>query len=581
MALTLPTAAAATTEYEDFYESTLAAPCTAADTDIFPTTLPASAIGFLVLDPLGTTPEVIFYNVKGANYVRVPSAVDGEGRGVGNTTPRPYAQGTKIGMYSIAEFFEGIVTGRFMRDGFLQSRHFSAGIDPNSWIGTGETWNYVGNNGQKEYQYVTAGDKTAKYTRGMKLRLPRVITVGTQCADMESTSSQFASKAAPGGFAFTDDFTCEAWIKIESYVTLGEIISKWDGTNGFQFDVNATGVLTIRGFNAGVQRNVSSIGGMPIGEWVHVAGTLDMSGWTSATCKLFVNGIDIPALLNQSGAIVALIQAGNLQVGAANSLNFFDGEISDARVWSTVRTQAQIRDNMHKQLVGNEAGLVAYFKLDGNFNDSTANANNLTGSGGAVATTVDNPLKAVEFGILTDMAFSAGNTTMTLWTGNNHNAPYENLTGIAYTSGRNPVGFPGNEDMWTLKYMHASAGAAGATGSAWLGAAASVGTSNIWLPVGAWAVEAELNWTATGIDMNVALSTSTAAPTDNDMVQRFFSNSAIQKIASVWIKKTFNQTAAASLYFIMNPSGATGSQFRDRTNDPQCFTKVRAKCAYL
>lgn len=491
--ITLPTAANQATEYEDFYESTLSQPVGVGDADIYPTTLPTSEVGFLVIDPLGTTPEIILYTSKGANYVRVPSVADGEGRGVGNTTPRPYEQGTKIGMYSIAEYFEGLANGRFMRDGFLQSRHFSSAIDPNSWIGTGEAWNYVGNNGQKEYQYVTAGDKTTKYQKGMKLRLPRVVAAPTQAADFESTSSQYASRSAPAGLTFTDDFTCEAWVKLESY-SQGGIVSRYAGTNGFIMFLESDGRVTARGYANPNWRGVTSYQTIPLNQWVHIAATNDMSGNTGA---IYINGVSVPVNVASGGAgTAALTQAGNLQVGAFESTSFFDGKIQDVRVWSSVRSATQIRDNMHRYPV-DTTSLVSHFKLDGNFNDSTANANHLTGIAGAVATNVDNPLNAIEFGILTGLSFAAGNTTMTLWTGKKYNAPYENLSGIGYSAAANPYGFDSNVDQWSIDFIWRTGTGNTPNGGGW---SSRLTGSDVVYPAGAW--EQSSSMTLTTVSTN-------------------------------------------------------------------------------
>mgnify|MGYP001616379006 CR=1 FL=1 len=54
------------------------------------------------------------------------------------------------------------------------------------------------------------------------------------------------------------------------------------------------------------------------------------------------------------------------------------GQEDDIRVWNTVRTTTEMDDNDTVQLVGNETGLVAYYKLNNAWTDSTANAFNLT-----------------------------------------------------------------------------------------------------------------------------------------------------------------------------------------------------------
>lgn len=51
---------------------------------------------------------------------------------------------------------------------------------------------------------------------------------------------------------------------------------------------------------------------------------------------------------------------------------FFKGDVEDVRVWTTSRSQAQIQANMNNELMGNELGLLAYYK----FNQGIASANN-------------------------------------------------------------------------------------------------------------------------------------------------------------------------------------------------------------
>lgn len=587
MALTLPAAADKTTEYEDFYESTLAAPITAADTDIYPTTMPASAAGFLVIDPLGTNPEIIYYNVKGASYVRTPSAVDGEGRGVGNTTPRPYDTGTKIGMYSIAEFYEGIVTGLFMRDGFLQSRHFSASIDPNSWIGTGESWNYVGNNGQKEYQYVVAGDKTTKYSDGMRVRMPRITTVSSQSAQFASASTQYAGKASPANLSFTDDFTCETWYNPDTYsgVSQGLISRRNADVSGFSLSITAAGTIEMIGLNAGAYRLYTSAQSIDLTVWNHIAATMDISG---GVYNIYLNGVLIPGALQSLNAMTAIVQpAVDLRLGArkaTDTLELANGKLANTRIWSTVRTAAEIKDNMHKDLVGNEAGLVSYYKCNGNFNDSTANANHLTAQGGAIATYADAPLKAVEFGIITARSFAAGNTTITVYTGNIHNAPRENLNGVGYSAARAPYGFPADKSAWSVK-MYARAD----TGAVSMPAYNSFidTTYQLTVPTGKWRLSRQYGVgqhnTASGaivFKIYVGISSSNYI---EDLTDRTQSGAACNDFDGSTYKCSDITTTSQTIYhmYFVSESGGGVVTYRFYNVVTGTRTSIIAECAYL
>ena len=102
--------------------------------------------------------------------------------------------------------------------------------------------------------------------------------------------------------------------------------------------------------------------------WYHVACVFD----DSATNKtvVYVNGV--PEGVNTSNAVG--INARYLTLGGATfsqelsgttrDYEAFKGRIADVRVWSVARSQAEIVDNYQRRLVGDEAGLLAYWPLD-------------------------------------------------------------------------------------------------------------------------------------------------------------------------------------------------------------------------
>lgn len=343
------------------------------------------------------------------------------------------------------------------------------------------------NKGQREHEVQVLGqDLTDEYSPGMKFKFTRGTAAPTQCADLESTSSQYASRASGSltGITFTDDFTIEAWIKLESYATAGasRIISRYNVT-GWLFSIDATGRLYSETYGGGGNRVSTSYQSIPLNKWVHVAATVDMS---AGSVLMYMDGILVPN--TTTGAGTSFAQAGNLTLGIqSDTLTLpFDGKIADVRIWNTVRNITQIRDNMNQQLVGTETNLVGYWKLNGNFNDSTTNANNLTGSGGAVATNVDNPMKNVEYALLHKIVYSGGNSTLTLFTGNDHTIPNMTLTAPHYSTQKSPYGFPGQTSKWEISILFRAVlshtnPAAGATVQNVLS-----GAIGLVLPVGEW-----------------------------------------------------------------------------------------------
>ena len=95
---------------------------------------------------------------------------------------------------------------------------------------------------------------------------------------------------------------------------------------------------------------------VPVGEWVHVAGTYD-----GTTIKIYVNGE-----LAANGAYTEAINhtTAPLLIGTGAGNYRFKGDIDDASVWNVALTQAQIQADMAHHLAGNEAGLVGYWNFD-------------------------------------------------------------------------------------------------------------------------------------------------------------------------------------------------------------------------
>lgn len=119
----------------------------------------------------------------------------------------------------------------------------------------------------------------------------------------------------------------------------------------------------------------------------HVAVSWDASGHIAT---FFVDGISIGT---STGALTAIADTtAAFSVGcdfgvASAAQKFFDGKIDEVRIWNTERTVAQFYANKEIQIATNSIGLVAYYKLNNDYTDSTANANNLTATNAPVFAT--------------------------------------------------------------------------------------------------------------------------------------------------------------------------------------------------
>ena len=120
------------------------------------------------------------------------------------------------------------------------------------------------------------------------------------------------------------------------------------------------------------------------GSWYHVAATYDGNYQ-----KIYING----TLVKTSSDLNTVLPSGtsNYYIGLSTEA-YFSGRIDEVRIWNDVRTAAEIADNKDDELVGNESGLVAYYKMsDGSgttLTDNSSNSNNgtltnMTTSGGS------------------------------------------------------------------------------------------------------------------------------------------------------------------------------------------------------
>jgi len=161
-------------------------------------------------------------------------------------------------------------------------------------------------------------------------------------------------------------FTAEVWYSTASLADMAMVSTLTTNSNtGFEIhSYEGKPVLTLR--NGGTWLDILSPSAVPANSWNHVALTYD-----GTTAKLYVNG----QLVNSAAIAAANYINGSatLNIGrrASGGLNF-SGSIDEVRMWTTVRTQAEIQNNMYVELAGTESGLLSYYK----FNQGTAGGAN-------------------------------------------------------------------------------------------------------------------------------------------------------------------------------------------------------------
>jgi gliding motility-associated-like protein len=144
-----------------------------------------------------------------------------------------------------------------------------------------------------------------------------------------------------------------------------------------------------------------------INTWNHVALTYDNA---TQTQTLYLNGT---ALTSRFTPSPIQYSAGNLSIGSDIDFNnpggFFQGNIDEVRIWNVARTEAEIQATLNEVLVGNEPGLVAYYKMDETGQGAGINVQNSATSTGAV-------LNGTTFGTACTPIFTVLTPTITSFT---------------------------------------------------------------------------------------------------------------------------------------------------------------------
>jgi|GEM_PF-2372302 len=266
-----------------------------------------------------------------------------------------------------------------------------------------------------------------------------IFLVGTslvQAANSHSLSlsrgaAQYASltNASSTGLNLNGDITIESWVKPSSQPSGNDvytIVSKWDSDNNgrsYYFSYGAIGGNT-KMFcgvsNSGTTNPVVTFSQtLNTNVWYHVAMVYVSS---TGNCNIFVNGSSIGSNATDSGG--AYISAASFAIGAQMDnlpSQFFDGKVDDVRVYNRALTSSEIQDAFQNpiELVGNESGLAAYWKLNNGFADSTSN-NNLLTNGNSASFSSDTPFVGVLAPTISSFSanpptISSGNSSILSW----------------------------------------------------------------------------------------------------------------------------------------------------------------------
>ena len=167
--------------------------------------------------------------------------------------------------------------------------------------------------------------------------------------------------ADSASLTMTNTLTMEAWINPDASANTTRMIINKEGE--YEVAVFADNTLRWAIANTSPGWNWIDTGYVVTnGVWTHIAVTFD-----NGTIQTFVNGNLVHSYAGSGPIGDQHATLDELRIGCRSnnpSSQYFDGSIDDVRIWNVARTQTQIQASLDQTLVGNETGLVAYYRFN-------------------------------------------------------------------------------------------------------------------------------------------------------------------------------------------------------------------------
>jgi len=191
----------------------------------------------------------------------------------------------------------------------------------------------------------------------------------------------------------------------------------------------------------------------------------------------------------------------------------------------------------------------------------------------------------VKYFIITKVAYSSPNTTITCYGGTDYVLANATITSNYYSKAKSPVGFPLDPDKWTVKTADSTnVSQASPTADVWY----NLGSISIDIPIGVWNVEYEVNHEAVDASVTAVgellstLSTANNSESDGEMTVSSYLGGASGTLIlwqSAYRRKIINLASKATYYLNCKITSTGVSTIYHRGD--RGTTIIRAVCAYL
>ncbi len=151
-------------------------------------------------------------------------------------------------------------------------------------------------------------------------------------------------------------FTVETWIKPGDAAPADQVL--FSRNNQYELGFAANGQLYFSAYGNTVSAAYINTGN----NYKHVAGS-----YNSDSLFLYINGEKVAAV--KTGSLSPATPANIVYIGKQSAGKNYKGNIDELRLWNRVVPVAELQQNHTRMLVGNEPGMVAYWRFDETINN--------------------------------------------------------------------------------------------------------------------------------------------------------------------------------------------------------------------
>ncbi len=179
----------------------------------------------------------------------------------------------------------------------------------------------------------------------------------------------YVNLGSNSSLAVTTSLTTETWVRPTAYPAASGIILNKEGE--YEVGLDSAGKLRWAFTNSNPGWAWHDTGyTLALNQWAHIAVT-----YSNGVVTTYVNGTLVETYYGSGAIGDSYTGLNDLRIGGRSnspSGQYFTGDIDEVRVWNVVRTQAQIQTNIAQSLVGNESGLVGYWRFNEGTGTTTA-----------------------------------------------------------------------------------------------------------------------------------------------------------------------------------------------------------------